>query len=386
MNDPSLPLAGKHVAFTGRLASLTRSEAAALVKKHGGVFVPRVTRQTTLLVVGQEGWPLQKDGSLSRKLVLAHRMQAAGLGIAILPEADLLRLLGLEGIRDGVHGRFTLAELGRLLKVPRDRLRAWMRAGLVAPVDTVHGVAYFDFQQVTGVRSLWDMARAGVTLERLRRSLDKLQRWLPGFLGEQPLHLLERNGRLLVRLQQGQLVEPSGQLQLDFDAGNDAEAAALAAAPPPCADEWFERGCALEQAGELAEAVHAYREGLYLGGPDPIICFNLGNVLYQSGQLGQAAERFRQAIELDHAFTEAWNNLGNALLDLDSTDEAIAAFQRAVELSPDYGDAHYNLADALQQVERFSEARIHWKAFLRVNPAGAWADYARRCLEVRQRV
>jgi tetratricopeptide (TPR) repeat protein len=259
-----------------------------------------------------------------------------------------------------------------------------MRAGLVTPVDTVHGVAYFDFQQVTGVRSLWDMAQSGVTVERLRRSLDKLERWLPGFLGsEQPLHLLERNGRLLVRLQQGQLVEPSGQLQLDFDIGGETDVAALPATPPPGADEWFERGCALEHGGQSAEAAHAYREALYEGGPDPVICFNLGNVLYQSGQVGQAAERFRQAIELDHAFTEAWNNLGNALLDLGETDAAIAAFERAVTLAPDYGDAHYNLADALQQVERFSEARIHWKAFLRVSPSGEWADYARRCLEVR---
>ena len=38
MNAPDKPLAGKRVAFTGRLASLTRSEAAGLVRKHGGAL------------------------------------------------------------------------------------------------------------------------------------------------------------------------------------------------------------------------------------------------------------------------------------------------------------------------------------------------------------
>ena len=59
----------------------------------------------------------------------------------------------------------------RLLQIPGDRLRAWLEAGLIQPAQTHHGIAYFDFRQVTGAKTLCDLVRAGVTVKRLRRSL-----------------------------------------------------------------------------------------------------------------------------------------------------------------------------------------------------------------------
>jgi BRCA1 C Terminus (BRCT) domain len=59
-------LKGKQVAFTGKLASMARTEAAELVRDFGGRFVPQVNRQTSFLIVGHEGWPLRKDGRLTR--------------------------------------------------------------------------------------------------------------------------------------------------------------------------------------------------------------------------------------------------------------------------------------------------------------------------------
>jgi tetratricopeptide (TPR) repeat protein len=307
-------------------------------------------------------------------------LQIAGCHIAILTEEELLQRLGLEGATSGIHKRFTLAQLGRLLKVPRDRLRAWMRAGLLDPVDNIQGVCYFDFQQVTGVRTLWELARAGVTTTTIRRSLEQLTAWKPSLHSSlAQLQLLEQDGQLLMRLDDGQLVEPSGQLHFDFDTRDDG----AVTRPPPVAidaeDKW-RQGCALEAAGQLAEAAQAYRDALFAGGPAAAICYNLANVLYRLGELGQAAERYRQTVELDHACIEAWNNLGNVLLELGQTEAAVAAFRRALALQPAYADAHYNLADALEQLERFSEARRHWKEYLRHEQAGDWADYARRRL------
>lgn len=54
-------LEGKQVACTGSLACMTRAQAADLIHAFGGRFVPSVTRKTNVLLVGQEGWPLQKD-------------------------------------------------------------------------------------------------------------------------------------------------------------------------------------------------------------------------------------------------------------------------------------------------------------------------------------
>ena len=44
------------VAFTGRLACMTRSEAFEVVHSHGGTPSEAVTRQTNVLIVGELGW------------------------------------------------------------------------------------------------------------------------------------------------------------------------------------------------------------------------------------------------------------------------------------------------------------------------------------------
>ncbi len=373
-------LEDKRVAFTGQLASMTRPEAADLIRAHGGIYITSVTRRTSYLVVGQEGWPLRKDGSLSDKLETAKHLQTAGCQIGILTEEELLERLGLEGATSGIHKQFTLPQLGRLLKIPRNRLRSWMRAGLLQPVQVIHGLCYFDFHQVTGIRTLWDLAQAGVKTDAIRQSLEQLARWLPkSGCSLAQLNLLERDGKLLTRLNEGQLADASGQLHFDFEAPGHG-AVTEVTSMSPTALEWWEKGCDLEEKGQLDEAALAYQEALFLGGPDAKICFNLANVLYGQGHLGQAAERFRQTVELDHDHVAGWNNLGNVLLELGQLEAALKAFRRALEVQPSYPDAHYNLADALEQAERLSEARRHWKEYLKHEPMGEWADYARRRL------
>src|SRR5438876_1491727 len=88
-------LRGHKVAVTGRLASMTRRQAAELVKAYGGQWQPSVTRQTSMLVVGQDGWPLDRDGRLTRKLQKARYLQRTR-SLTIVSEADLLARLGLE--------------------------------------------------------------------------------------------------------------------------------------------------------------------------------------------------------------------------------------------------------------------------------------------------
>src|SRR5215467_2052376 len=55
--QPSSPFQGV-VAFTGRLASMKREEAFALVREQGCTPRRGLTRNTSVLVVGQLGWPL----------------------------------------------------------------------------------------------------------------------------------------------------------------------------------------------------------------------------------------------------------------------------------------------------------------------------------------
>ncbi|MGE3809190.1 MAG: tetratricopeptide repeat protein, partial [Gemmataceae bacterium] len=360
-------LQGKQVAFTGRLATMTRAEAADMVLSFGGEFSRQVTRDTHFLVVGQEGWPLRLDGNLTRKLEKARKLQQAGSPLAIVAEEDWLERLGLEQHSQGVHRLYTSAQLGRLLRLPRDRIRAWMRAGLIRPAETHQGVCYFDFQQVTGLKTLCDLATAGVSAPEIRVSLEQLQSWLPEV--DKPLEqlaLIERDGQLLVRLEEGQLAETTGQLHFDFpdQAADDHQPIAFETNGTPTASDWFEQARVHEESHRLEDAAHAYRQALLLSGPDAVSCFNLANVLFELGAREAACERFRQAVELDHNFAEAWNNLGNVLVEMNVGDQAIQAYRRALEASPFYADAHYNLADTLDQLGRSEQARPHWQAYL----------------------
>ena len=56
------------VAFTGRLACMSRAEAFDVVRQHGGAPSPEVTKRTQVLIVGELGWPLLDDGRPSNKL------------------------------------------------------------------------------------------------------------------------------------------------------------------------------------------------------------------------------------------------------------------------------------------------------------------------------
>ena len=370
-------LDGKRIVFTGRLASMPRFDAAALVRVHGGRCETAVTGKTSILVVGQEGWPLRRDGAISSKLKNAKKRQALGQSLVIQTEEEWLNALGLHEQSEGIHRRFTPAQLGRLLKLPRQRLAAWIRERFVAPVETIDGVHFFDFQQVASLKSLWEMSKAGVGQQQLKKSFQQLARWMPN-LGQAPLSLLEDGGNILVRLDQG-LADPSGQLQFDFQ---DAEEGILRKPreTEPTSDEWHRQGIEFENNGDRKHAAAAYRRALLAGPANPETTFNLGNVLYADGQVGAAAERFRHTVELDRGFVEAWNNLGNALCDLGETTAAIEAFQRALEIAADFPDAHYNIAEAFLSVGDVDAARRHFRTYLRLEPIGAWAAYARQCL------
>jgi tetratricopeptide (TPR) repeat protein len=374
-------LEGKRVCFTGRLASLTRTQAAALVRKHGGHFCGSLSRGTSILVVGQDGWPLRKDGRVSTKLRQAHLLAQAGQQITVLSEDEWLTKLDMK-MADGDRRLFTADELSALLKVAGDRLRKWVSLGLIQSFKTEDGLSYFDFAQVSSARTLVELLRSGITLPRLRRSMQQLQAWLGN--ADQPLLQLvamERSGELLMRLEDG-LVEPSGQRCFDFFE-SQAEPAVSLPESQATAEELFERACAFEDAGQLDEAISTYRQALLAGGPDSAICYNLANALYALGHVEAAIERYYQAVELTPDSAESWNNLGIALTDLGRAEEAGKAFERALSINPHYVDVHYNLADLLDDAGDATAARKHWLAYLAKCDQGPRQRYARRRVEGR---
>ena len=378
LDVPSL-IRGRYVTSVGHFASMTREEFIELLEANGGKHTPRVARGVAAVVVGQRDWPLAADGALPEPLrQVRNLIRNERSRIRVISEEQFLSALGLESYRQNVQRLYTLSTVTQVLGVSRERVRAWVAAGLIRPSKIEYGVWYFDLRQVSAAKTLSDLIRSGVPLRRLRLSLEQLRRWLPE--AQEPLTqltALEGNRGLLVRLEDGELLEPDGQLRLEFD--STAESGSLKIMPGPrTAAEWSVQAEEQEEQGQLAEATESYRKALLLGGPDARLSFNLANVLAAQGKKPAAVERYLQAVEIEPKFVEAWNNLGLVLADLGRPDDACSAFGRAIAIDPNDPRAHYNLADLLDSSGRRQEALPHWRSFLRFDATSERAAFARR--------
>ncbi|MCA9665911.1 MAG: BRCT domain-containing protein [Myxococcales bacterium] len=83
---------GKKFLFTGKLASMTRSEAKTRVADLGGVSAGSVSKDLDYLVIGDEGSPLFGEGKKGSKMVAAEKLIAAGASLVIISETDFLQL------------------------------------------------------------------------------------------------------------------------------------------------------------------------------------------------------------------------------------------------------------------------------------------------------
>lgn len=374
-------LSGARIALAGRFSSMSQREFAELVTQFGGEPVSSPGRHTRWLVVGSGGPPLTADGQPSQALQKARQLRADGYEVEIIQEDAFLEQLDLLHDDEAVRQRYTTAQLSRILDVPLDRIRLWVRLGLIEPVETLHRLNFFDFKQVTSAKVLCDLVSEGLPPTRIRESLQRVQAWMPGM--ESPLSqlsVIEESGRLLVRLDDGRLAEPSGQLQLDFDAAVEERALAIERAAKS-SDQWFQEALECENQGDYSGAVSAYRNAIEQEAGDPILHFNLGNVLYASNQYRDAECQFRKAVELDKDYVEAWNNLGTVLADLDEYEESIQVFREALRVFPLYADAHYNLGDVYSSTGQVVRAREHWERYLQLDPKSPWAADVRLRLE-----
>ena len=450
----------REVAFAGRLASMTRQEAGARVAAAGGRVVRQPGVNTAYLVVGHGGWPLRADGRPSGNMTRARRLKQQRAPLSIVSETAFLQLLGLTDKVEDLQRLFTTAQLSRILEVPAPEIRSWMRRKLIRPAKVARRLAWFDFREVTLARTLHALTSAGISAARIGRSIRELAQWLPDAQGahaEAMLTQLETSAHspiLSVRLRDGRLADPAGQLLLDFhrEAVDDSPGAGAIRSftAPPVAeqqsmadertrpgaaparesdlvrdlaavlgtavdgtpesespqaggaaaeagrvldfgvaaqawagtgpDELFRQGVRAEDAGQWQLARHLYERALATGEPDPETCFNLGNVLYELDRKRAAARRYLQAVTLDAEYVESLNNLGNALAESGWLHEAVRAYRRALQLEPAYADAHSNLAETLVYLGRYAEARLHWTAYLAVDPHSSWANAIRELL------
>lgn len=378
-------LAGQRVALTGTLASMTHQQAQEVIRSNGGDATDRVSGQTTLLIVGEEGWPLDENGHPSIDFQKAETLRVNGLPIRIVTESDFLRMVGMSESESA--GRlYTPAMLTRLLDVPPGLIRRWERLRLLRPAKKTGRLPYFDFREVTRVRRLIELLGDGVPRERLETSLRQLS-GLAGFdAAVEQLDLVADGGRLLVRDGYGLFQPNSGQRLFDFeteDVEQDDDQPLLFPLPPGPKTEadWHDRGLELLDAGQTAEAIEAFRAAIRIMPSAPELHFILAESLYNAGETAAALERFRVAVEWDDEYVEAWTQIGALHIERGEPIAAKAAFEQALKLFPDHADAHYHMAGVLEELGDVAGAIEALNTFLIYEPDGVWSDMARQRLE-----
>ena len=400
-NLPSQPtLQGERVAFTGTLAAMTHRKAGELAEAHGGTASQHVSKHTTMLVIGEEGWPLESDGTPSVKLQQANRYRDEGVEIRIVSESDWLGILGLHDRIDEVRRHYTPAMLSQMLDVSVTVIRGWERSGLIRPVKQVMRLAYFDFREVASARRLHELLKSGVSRRQIIDSLKHLRDWLGGT--ERPLaqlELLADDGELVYRDEAGPVDPRSGQRLFDFDA-EPAAADSDETAPPTLslaraddavqenwsAEDWFRLANRHLEENRLDDAVEAFRLCL-LEWPDHAeVHFQLADTLFRQENLAGALERYHMAVELEPNYLEAWTQLGCVYAERQEWDAAQHALRISLDLHPDYPDAHWHLAQALTRQGSQQAAKPHWEASLRFDQRGPWADIAREHLDQQEGV
>ena len=231
---------------------------------------------------------------------------------------------------------YGVREVQKLLGLPRSTIRTLVDAGFVSPARGPRNAWRFSFQDLIVLRTAQALAAANVPPRRIARSMKELRRHLPQSMPLSGLSIAAEADRVVVREGSRRWQADSGQYLLAFE-GSPADGSLTvlerpAAQPPEELDGYIERGSALHQAGQLADAERAYREGLEACGEDAVLLYNLGIVLE----------------------------------DLERKSDALAMYERAVSADPAFADCHYNLALLYEALGKPQSAIRHMAQYRRL--------------------
>jgi tetratricopeptide (TPR) repeat protein len=345
------------VAFTGRLACMSRAKAFDVVRQHGGTPSPEVTKRTKVLIVGELGWPLLDDGRPSNKL-----SRATEYGIPVVSERRFLEWIG-KAAPEGVQKTYSADQLAALSKMSIGMIRELAQLSILDERD-----GCFGFRDLASARQIAKLLNDGVRLSEIIRAVREIRKWLPdvGLAGIR----LHAGATSDVQVEQsGGRTDKYGQFVLAVDDARDDP------------DELFDRAYAAEQTGDFAEAERLYRLLMKSDPTDASAPFNLGNMLRTADRTVEAEAALRAATRANPAFGEAWYNLADLLDDQGRSEAAVECLRKALVVAPDYIDAMFNLALLLQRKDSYAEAVDYWRRYLASDRSSEWAALARRSLK-----
>lgn len=356
-----LPFADHVVVFTGKLSSLGRKEAQAVVIRHGGTVADEVTAKTTLVVVGAEGFA---GAEKSQKL-----RRAEDLGVRVLNESDFCRLAGVQPPDELKQQYYAQRDLLSMYGLREDHLRYLEKWGFIRPAMRTHGETYYSFADLLVIRHV----SAALETAPFRAILRSLQAERSGQLTFD--FRIEAEPARIIKLKR-----PSKPKEAPKDPAK--ETGATVAPSQTLAEEYFMKGSALDVDESRHNAAATwYRKALEI---DPYLVpaiINLANIHYGKDELAEAQALYERAIGLDPEFFEAHFNLGNIYHDLGRFPEAANCYRAALRLNGQYADAHFYLAITLEKTGHSVEAKPHWRAYQQLSPDGEWVELAKEFSE-----
>jgi tetratricopeptide (TPR) repeat protein len=345
------------VAFTGRLACMTRAAAFEVVRSYGGMPSQAVTRQTKVLVVGELGWPLLDDGRPSNKL-----SRAGSYGIPVVSERRFLEWIG-KAVPDNLNRTYSADQIAALSKLSSSIIDELVRFGLLDPRGGLFG-----FRDLASARQISKLFEHGVAVSEIIRSVKEVRAWVPeADLSNLRLHPATHH-TIEIEQPEGR-TDKRGQFVLP------------ASSPKQNADALFEQAQAAEETGNIAEAERLYGVLMKCDPTDAAAPFNLGNILRSNGRRVEAEAALRAATRADPMFAEAWYNLSDLLDEQGRSEAAIDCLRKALRAAPAYIDVIFNLALLLQRSNKHAEAAEYWRQYLANDAQSEWAARARRSLK-----
>jgi tetratricopeptide (TPR) repeat protein len=378
MDEPR-GLAGETVAFAGRLLTMTRRQAAALVAALGGTVAPDLSDAVTLLIVGADA-PAESppggaesggraDTDVERKL---RRAAEAGR-VRVMSEDEFCACAGRITptlLRQQYYSHAAIRSL--YPAVGDEHLRYLEKWGLLRSVVRTPGETYYGFGDLAVIRQASAELEQGASVKAVLRAL-----------------VAAREGQLAFDFQARQ-GEPSPNRVVPLarrapaprerrGAGEEAGIQAV----DPVAERLFFEAARLDtgDADRRSAAMIAYRRALLAAPALVPALVNLGNLHYAEDHFPEAHALYLQATLLDPDCFEAHYNLGNLLHDLGRFGEAEVCYREALRIDPTFADAHFYLAVALEKQGRSAEARPHWKRYQELAPDGDWIELAREFTE-----
>lgn len=248
---------------------------------------------------------------------------------------------------------YTARDVANLLGISEQRVRSFVRDGLLEPRRGDAGELKFGFQDLVLLRTAKGLFEADVPARRVKAALSQLRGQLPNGRPLTAVHVFAREGDVVV--QDGDLEwEPTtGQVLFNFDVRSLAEEAepltlasekrATEADLEMTAEDWYELGSDLETVSP-ARARDAYRRALELEPRHVEARINAGRLLLEASLPAAAEAHFSIALTCRPTDATAAFQLGVALEALGRPEEAIDALERAVANAPRYREAYRHLA------------------------------------------